>query len=227
LYLGLVCDGSPAYLQVQAYDFETAAWEVVLPLSNISYDRPAQASYPFGPNAIFREWTDVFSPVSYLSGGDVYQGNLYNIHQAILSDIEFDAEGNMILGIMDRIGHQLAAYNYSPDTTKTITYTTFCAGDILKAFKTSSGYVLEADPSNGEFFFDDAFHPESSNGGLAYDADADAIIVSAMDPITFYSGGLIKLNASTGERMDGLTLYNGRSSDGYAGKGAGENPSDW
>ncbi len=99
LYLGLVCDGSPAYLQVQAYDFETAAWEVALPLSNISYDRPAQASYPFGPNAIFREWTDVFSPVSYLSGGDVYQGNLYNIHQAILSDIEFDAEGNMILGI--------------------------------------------------------------------------------------------------------------------------------
>jgi hypothetical protein len=227
LYLGIVTDGFPAYTTVIAYDFsgDEMGWHVVLPWANISYDRPGQSPFPYAGNSIFRAWIDEMNPISYLSGGDLWVNNLYVVNQAILSDIEFDNDGNMILGFMDRLGHQLAADNYSTDTTSTIRYSAFTAGEILMAFKTSTGYVLESDASKNEYFKDNAYHPESSNGGLAYDPATNTVIVSAMDPVTFYSGGLIRFDVGTGKIpggfLSGLTLYEGRSNNGFAGKGAG------
>lgn len=96
--------------------------------------------------------------------------------QPILSSIAFDPQGAMILGFMDRFGHQSGTGQ--PDPSGKASYTAVASGDILRVFPRRPGslnarFTLENNaaagdfstegkdnaqgPKGGEFFFQDDF----------------------------------------------------------------------
>ena len=58
-----------------------------------------------------------------------------------MSDIDFDDNGDMVLGFLDRTSNQKDQANYA--TTSTTLYTPNAAGDTLHACATAGSYVLE------------------------------------------------------------------------------------
>lgn len=146
--------------------------------------------------------------------------------QPILSDIEFDMDGSMILGFMDRMGHQVAGGNYTPNYPDTSMVMGQTSGDILRVCNNNGVYALENNascvsgstkgkdngqgPNGGEYYWGEMFdynqwnaqggyHQETSFGGLAFKAGSGEIALTAMNPSAdSVSGGVIWLDNSTG-----------------------------
>jgi trimeric autotransporter adhesin len=132
------------------------------------------------------KWSDIKSP---LPGAATYSQTIHP--QPILSDIEFDVDGSMILGFMDRAGHQLGNNNYSPNPNDTQTYEGASSGDLLRAGMNINGtFTLESNatvngvvsgganqtppqgPNGGEFYWQDMYgksinknYPDGAIGG--------------------------------------------------------------
>jgi len=148
--------------------------------------------------------------------------------QPFLSDIEFDVDDSMILGMMDRFGHQGGMNNYTLSGTET--RRVVIGGDILRAYNNSGTYELEANgvagdrtaawqtssqgvgngegPGGGEFYQDDASpersHEETSLGGLTFWHTSGEVVSTEMDPLTHAeSGGVLFYNNSTGSSTIG------------------------
>jgi hypothetical protein len=121
------------------------------------------------------KWSDIINPAP---GAAAYSQTI--CPQPILSDIEFDVDGSMILGFMDRSGHQLGNSNYSPDVADTQTYEGTSAGDLLRMGLNVNGtYTLESNatvngvvsggtnqtppqgPNGGEFYWQDMYGKNS------------------------------------------------------------------
>ncbi|MGG7666989.1 SdrD B-like domain-containing protein [Dyadobacter sp. BHUBP1] len=96
--------------------------------------------------------------------------------QPILASLDFDDDGSVVLGLMDRFGHQAGTGHPSPSGKAS--YSAVAAGDILRAYPQIQGvnnrrYRLESNgaagaiategrgnaqgPSGGEFYFQDGF----------------------------------------------------------------------
>jgi len=149
--------------------------------------------------------------------------------QPILSDIEFADNGDMILGFRDRFGDQSGAGVYLNPSETELTFS-ISAGDILKACFQSGSFVLEtgggscagagglgsSGPGGTEFYswdiynyldvwspikpFDGGIHWETTQGALLQLKGNPYVMTTAMDPFSDYSGGVIKLNNTTGGR---------------------------
>lgn len=132
----------------------------------LSYERGCALTSSCNPNASFTPWDDTWSPIAA-------SGNRIADTQAIVSDIDVLADGSLVLGLMDRFGHQGGWQNYQPDVTDTASYTTDSGGDILMVCNTSGDpnvplYLMEGqagcgDPANfpdttGGAVFNAAFH---------------------------------------------------------------------
>ncbi|OYX08597.1 MAG: hypothetical protein B7Z16_19035, partial [Algoriphagus sp. 32-45-6] len=92
--------------------------------------------------------------------------------QPMLSSIEFNpADGSMILGLMDRTGHQTG--NQNRGTTGTSLFTGNAAGDILKASNngTYTSFTLENNGSDGTNTSAGAGNGEGPGGGEFYFTD--------------------------------------------------------
>lgn len=147
--------------------------------------------------------------------------------QPILSDIEFDMDGSMILGFMDRMGHQVGSNNYTPNHPDTSLIQGQTGGDILRVCNNNGVYTLESNatcssgstkgkdnaqgPNDGEYYWGDmwdynpwnaqgGYHQETSFGGLAFKAGSGELAVTAMNPLTpnAVAGGIIWLDNATG-----------------------------
>jgi SdrD B-like domain len=123
------------------------------------------------------KWSDIINPAPGLA---TYSQTI--CPQPILSDIEFDVDGSMILGFMDRAGHQLGNANYSPDVADTKTYEGTSAGDLLRMGLNVDGtYTLESNgtvngvvsggtnqttpgqgPGGGEFYWQDMYNKSTN-----------------------------------------------------------------
>jgi hypothetical protein len=139
----------------------------------LNYDRGTNDD---GYNETFELWDNDLPAPTHIS--------LLLIHHAqpILSDIEFDDEGSMILSIRDRFGDQIGYQNYMMSSTDL--RSAWALGDILRAYyNTSNGqYEIEFNakeginslksatlgtfsyqgPNAGEFYFEDGL--EKYNG---------------------------------------------------------------
>ncbi len=76
---------------------------------------------------------------NYLPWGDT-PANIWVLvfrNQPLLADIEFDSDGSMVIGIMDRAGLQVAPDNYGPVAGDTTLGQFFASGDLLHACNTS------------------------------------------------------------------------------------------
>ncbi|MFD9225838.1 SdrD B-like domain-containing protein [Streptomyces sp. NPDC060064] len=131
--------------------------------------------------------------------------------QPMLSDIEVERDGGLVLGFRDRYGDQsgLVIPNANPNGPNNESANT--GGDIIKVCRKSDGtYHWEggADcPRNGnEWFTGDTWysgtiHRETAQGALALPLQQDKIASTVMDPVrTIQSGGIGFFDRTTGGR---------------------------
>ncbi|MEM1186870.1 MAG: hypothetical protein AAGI53_17940, partial [Planctomycetota bacterium] len=94
-------------------------------------------------DAEWQPWIDTWADYEALNQPQPY-GKQVIYPQPMLSDIEFDVDGALLLGIMDRWGHQSGNANYSTDFDDTDTYEGTAAGDLVRACPNGSGgFTLE------------------------------------------------------------------------------------
>ncbi|MEL7038625.1 MAG: GEVED domain-containing protein, partial [Cyanobacteria bacterium J06592_8] len=152
-------------------------------------------------------WTDTF-PSGITGGEPPYP-------QPILADIEFDNNGDMILGFRDRWGDQNGGFTLDPGGT--IRSSAVSGGDILRADANDpfnpTAWTIETEISTGDEFYtgdfletvdstftgsgtiiettpDTAFHQETAQGGLAFVPGYGEVASTALDPIDEFSGGI-------------------------------------
>ncbi|MGF7217110.1 hypothetical protein GGR92_003283 [Spirosoma lacussanchae] len=243
VYVGSVCDAldtqNKSDLVANVYKFNPAT-------SSFTNVMSFPLTYPKGPVFVslafssvmeltgWYPWTDTFND---LSTGTVNttQNSTRLVHpQPILSDIEFDLDGSMILGFADRTGLQVGYANYAPVGT-TALYTGFSGGDLLRASFNGNTYLLENNakvgglvgdnpnnnqgPGFGEFYNDDFLstndilnHSEQVFGALALKPGSGQVIATAMDPINRTAGGSLDaggvkyFNNTTGQPPAGSTM---------------------
>lgn len=224
-------DGS-AFQQVfdMALNYPRGSW----PHSYI----PANWDYAWNP---WFNQNDPWPPI-----GDV--GGYSEAPQPFLSDIEFDVNGDMILGIGDRFGYQAGADQPGPTPGDRFINAT-SLGDILRACGSpATGWTLESNaacgdvttagansvdgfggpvgPGGGEWYYQDAMlsnntgHFETVFGGLALLPGSDEVVAAVSNPKTTFSGGVSFYSSTSGEVNRSYTVYRSRSR-ADAGKSAG------
>lgn len=134
--------------------------------------------------------------------------------QPILSDIEFDVDGSIVLGLLDRFAMQTGNDNYAPDTSNTDIYGAFSGGDIRRICNVAGSYVAEGGAGcafNGgqqlskmnEFYVGDEIlyswdgqvssiesaHSETALGALALRAGAGSVLTTVYDPLDDLDAG--------------------------------------
>ena len=241
VYVGVVCENA---LEGYIYRFDGANFNPVSidgsPVLDLSYTKGEATN----DNSPCREKTGWFTwrstPAPRCGFNDLY------VHPTpIISDIEFDESGAMILGLMDRSSHQFG--NLSADFFEPITFENYHAGgDILRVCNVNGDFVLQGGtgcannaanngvdiggPNGGEFYFQDYFsfnsdgsnvlHGETALGGLSILPGSGEIIATSYDPFgtSFLSGGINWFSNTTGEARDpGYQVYFGQDAGGFDG----------
>ena len=173
-------------------------------------------------------WTDTYSDAIY--NPRILNGKYHISHPVpMLTDIEFQSDGTMLVGLADRTGHQLGAGNNLPTYTGNHIANAYAGGDILRATPNGAGWTIEShvtdgggDNSTPEFFTGDELnstkHTETSNGGIAHLPGSDRLFLTAMDPTIYDTGGVRKLNLTDGTQIEALEVYHGIISTGAGGE---------
>ena len=147
----------------------------------------------------------------------------------MLSDIEFDAEGNMVVGLRDRW------IDTGPDLTE---YYRVASGDVLKLEPTDdgvdggAGWVIDVSlPEHYPQDNLDPTHDEIVLGGLTQLLGVDIVASTAIDPFRAHPGGTnigaVSAGALWFDNPSGDTIgreeiiYNARSHSGPLGKAIG------
>ncbi|MFK7980659.1 MAG: SdrD B-like domain-containing protein, partial [Saprospiraceae bacterium] len=241
IYVGFVCSGQVAgggdmQFFVQKYDgnsFTTVLNE------SLNYTKGfVHASYnKTGPPEICKNWETWISDFNDLhTAGITASGPRWCRPQPILSDIEFDIDGSMMLAFMDRTGHQTGYSQATTDPSDATLGHGYVGGDLLRAFNNNGTYVLEnggktldglgaglnnlpgsvngdtiiQGPGGGEFYSGEFFshlHQETVLGGITFSQNDNSVAVNVMDPENYFSGGTAWLSNITGEKERAFTLY--------------------
>lgn len=198
-YLGLSCDAitsqDPNDLRAYVMQFDPA--NMAAGLSKV-YDFPLKYTRDPGFNRPFNPW---LTPSQLPQLANIYnQENSVVYPQGLLSDIEFDEQGNIYVEVMDLFGAQHGRRQLPPLSQATSPHFDGIAeGDLLKICKTSTGYSIEGSAEcpasalvaqyvgpggNGEFFNDRSVdaNPESALGGLALLKGSRELISVVVDP---------------------------------------------
>ncbi|MEM1324942.1 MAG: SdrD B-like domain-containing protein [Bacteroidota bacterium] len=215
LYAGGICDAinsqSRDNLTATVYQLVGNTFVSVME-SPIDYPkRGVSSNCPAVSGGGWFAWLDTFDANVWRCAGA-----LMGYPQPILSDIEFDDAGDMILGFTDRGGHQMGSVNYPPSGTQTFSYVV--GGDILKAFATDNGFELEdINNFNDEFYSGDFFsggggsHDETGVGGLAVLPTTRDVAMTGMDPTAFRTGGIFWLDNMDGTKERTYQIYVGNT----------------
>lgn len=223
VWVGTVCSAetsqqaSDLKAYVQAFDGSTFTTATSFALN---YPKGSVGNGPGDEK--WQPWTNTYKTLAANPSFAIYP-------QPILSDIEFDMDGSLILGFMDRMGHQVGSANYTPNHPDTTIVQGQTGGDIIRVCNNNGKYELENNatctsgstdgkdkgqgPGNGEYYWgemwdfnqwnaDGGFHQETSFGGLAFKAGSGEIALTAMNPLNpnANAGGVIWLNNATGGR---------------------------
>ena len=214
LYVGAVCSAesisagvnvnpNDASYQLTAYvwKFDGTNFTLVLdeslrfnrdPTSNNTtyntYDSGMDGAFPY--NTDWEPWHDL-STESYFFGQP-------DQNEPILADIEFDTNGDMILGMRDRSGDIQTingGYSSSGDIYKAC-LSGPCAwqfeSDASCGGNTTAGAGNDQGPDGGEFYYQDDQGdgiPNSGTGGLVVIPCSDQVVSGATDPVYLDSNG--------------------------------------
>lgn len=162
-----------------------------------------------------------------------------NYPQPMLSDIVFDRDGSMMLGFRDRLGDQAGYEALPPEgaTNDTAQRSLFPAmGDITRVCRKGAEWVWDSTSAdcpnhfvNGsappqqdgvkEYYYGDSTLgqlAESLQGGLAFAPRFTKTVATIVDPLTIFSGGVRKLDNTTGAGSDDYQVDGGTGSFGKA-----------
>ncbi|MEL7020866.1 MAG: SdrD B-like domain-containing protein, partial [Bacteroidota bacterium] len=218
VYVGAVCDaemGTAADLRAKVFRLNTTSgvFEEIVDFS-LDYVK----GYAFGSNDCRDEiswypWRDDLPAGCLPTSTPDNEPIITIVHPTpILSDIKFDVNGDMILGFMDRFGHQVGYENY-PLTGTSPLINTVTGGEILRAAydRATESYTLENNgsagnmttagmgnmqgPGGGEYYYFDVYegpinnlngedqpHRETAQGALAFYAGSGDVATTALDP---------------------------------------------
>jgi len=249
VYIGVVCSGqSGNYNDFNFFVLELTG-NTFTEVFSSSLDYPKGGIYPKYNETLgqgntcknWESWTDDFSEIHSI--GVNAAGERICRPQPILSDLEFDKDGSIILAFMDRTGHQ-TGYNQYSTTDETVLFNGYIGGDILRLNNNNGQFELEDEgttangggcglngegPGGGEFYCGENYktlHLETSLGAIANTPSDDLVALNVMDPFNVFSGGTAWLNNLTGQREAAFELYNshpatGTPEVGTFGKAAG------
>lgn len=227
VYIGVVCSAetsqNQADLNATIMELNNNSFSVVYSF-RLDYDRGNAGGVPplMTNSARWMPWANTFT-TNAMNTAIIYP-------QPILSDIEFDMDGSMIVALMDRNGHQSGYNNYNTTLGDITTYKGVTAGDVLRLGVVNNEYVVENNASAGGVVaqYPDCITPglyisgqgnnEGPGGGEYYWGDrsifdpCDPNATHTFDEIT--SGGLA-LRPGSDEIMMGAS--NPTTSDNSAG----------
>jgi hypothetical protein len=154
LYLGVVCDGSldfnsstPSVVSnenlsftIQKYDLATSAWSTFFGPHPLNATGRVDKGHADTQNVratydAWNPWTNTYAGTS-TSGLPDYSTR----PQPILSEIEFDRDGSMILAFRDRNGDIMGTYESEAPDGSSSPYATFASGDIYRVCRTGIGF---------------------------------------------------------------------------------------
>ncbi|MDX2135321.1 MAG: SdrD B-like domain-containing protein, partial [Saprospiraceae bacterium] len=239
LYIGGVCSAQSSqntddlHAVIYEYDFVTQTFTIIL-------EFPIDYSKGIVLNGLshcedWNPWTDDFN--------DFPAGGIELCYpQPLLSDIEFDVYGNMMIAFNDRGGHQIGWYNYGTTPPSTKVWKGNSGGDVLRVINNGGEWLIERNgtagydtgcgdgngqgPCGGEFYCQDSYlsaHQEAVHGGIAIHPSNNELLLNMMDATSAFSGGLAWYNNATGVKNDAYRVYfSGNSGNtGLFGKAAG------
>ncbi len=163
--------------------------------------------------------------------------------QAMVSDISFDADGSMTIGLMDRRGFITGSNNYDYQSTNISNYGT-TAGDTVRACLSGSTYVLESGGNcgsftgtannqghgGGEFYVGDVWgtngpsdgHHEISLGATAILPGSNEVVATVFDAASWLSYGTRTYSQVTGAEVRSYQVVADPTTEpGSLGKAAG------
>ncbi|MEM9836038.1 MAG: SdrD B-like domain-containing protein [Bacteroidota bacterium] len=213
VYVGLVCDAITSSNQadlrafIYAFDIATSTFNATPVLEfPLTYPRGSAATNIDVDGGEWLPWED-----------DIFnfriEGAFFEIQpQPILSDIEFDVDGSMVIGLLDRASAlQLGNNDNYPDGV-TADERGVGSGDLLRAAPAGDGFILENNgtvngvmgagvgnsqgPGFGEFYDDNFFatnptlapgelrlsHAEIGLGGVAIAPGSGQLVTTVVDP---------------------------------------------
>lgn len=183
-YLGLVADAS-----ISQNDNDLLAYVLQFDPNNIAAGFTQVLSFSpnikrgsLASNEKYHYWLNTYAEPPVTTNGAKRWHT-----QPILSDIEFDGYGNMILSFQDRFAHQVGYYNYSPVAGSTTLVRAFGYGDLLKACANGTGWDIEGTNSchtGAELIQDQAGdgEVESSQGAIALLKGKNELMAISIDP---------------------------------------------
>ena len=237
LYVGTVCDQS---LLANTYTFdpqnETFSASI-LSFSLVEGIDIDKGCVTFSEGCQWYSWTD-----NYPTGIQSYPLEVI-YPQPIFSDIDFDAQGNMVLSFIDRFGHQTGFSNYYLPGSQT-RYSGNSGGDLYYAYNDNGTFVFEENGNlvNGsgqviragcgiggtggiEFFCQEDWknvHQETSLGASVIHRGHSHLVTSVYDPFDAFSGGMWWADLSNGQPFARNQLYAGAGTGFGKAAGLGE-----
>ncbi len=239
LIVGGICTAEStqidADMQAIVYEFDATAPTVTT--ADVILSIPLDYTKGTAGGGLGTKWNPWVSDFTQMQvPGSLDNNDNYAHPQPVLSNIEVDIYGGLILTFMDRTGHQLGLNNMEPYTTTDDEIgQVWAGGDVLKVYNNNGTWLPERDgvvgydqgcgagdmnqlnangnnqgPCGGEFFCGDTapgFHTETVMGGSVYFPVEDNVVVSLVDPTGFHAGGLQWLDNEDGEQVKGYTVY--------------------
>ncbi len=205
VYVGMVCSAestaATSDLRALVFSFDPATdnFTNVLDFGPLTYARGETINGCTGGAADWNVWDDAYPNANILTVCTIFGNAELSYTQPWLTDIEFTADGTMLLGLRDRFGDMQGFNIEDPDGPAGDLATGDGYGDLLRATPSGSSWVVStAEATDGtEFFGDDDWtdttftHNETSSGGLALRTGNQEILYTRMDPL---DGGAVGVN---------------------------------
>jgi hypothetical protein len=247
VYVGVVCDGATSTgngnLTATVYELAQNADPVACganPASCWSTALSFPLNYPKGFSVLgftnTNQWNGWISswPTPYLNSP-----LFYTYPQPMLTDLEFETDGSVVLAFTDRFGMQVGSFNFQPNAADTTIYQGGAGGDLLRAAANGAGFTLESNgtvgpytslgvgngqgPGGGEFYNFDFFtatHEEICLGAAAIVPGKFETVATTYDQFQFFEGGFHWFSNLNAGPTALYTIYN-NNNVGVGGKVSG------
>jgi SdrD B-like domain len=241
MYVGIICDASISQkksdLRARVYEMTpddpaNPNWNLLIEFP-LDYEK-GQATGERPESKFWYPWTNA-NQSWYSNTLPAFMKEKYiSYPMPMLSDIEIDADGSMVVAFMDRFSHQtrLGGPDAYGNTHGIGGFDPRIGGDVLRIGKCNGVWTLESNgsvcggtptpgkdnaqgPGGGEFYYGDGNaplgHNELSVGSLAFRPGSREMILAATDPIGPYSAGLTWLDNETGTKKRSYEILEGLS----------------